>query len=472
MRGRRKISRYSPSCTLALALVAAGCGGGGDGGGATTGGEAQAGGTLVFAGAADPVVLDGALVSDGESLRVIDQIFEGLVALAPGTTEIVPALADELGSEPGWSRLDVQPPLGREVPRRRAVQRGGRLLQLQPLVQLHGVVPEPAAPATTGRPCSAGSQRRTARDAPTDSLYKSCEATDDTTVVLNLTQASSSFLGALVAAGVRDAEPDGDAEVRRRRGHGRRGRHVPPDRQVRRPSTRRAPARSSSSRGRSATSSCSSATTTTGARRRSSTSVIFQPIADNAARLQALQTGEIQGYDLVEPAGRRRRSSGDSSLKVLDRPAFNVAYVAINQVDPADRPTRGAPGRRLRPRPCGASSRRSTPAAARWRTSSCRRRSCGYVEERPEVHVQPREGEAAPPAGGAARFRSRWSSGTRRTSRVRTCRTRQRNFQAFAASLEKSGFKVIAEERSVAARLRVPRPVGHGRGPQPDRLDG
>ena len=31
--------------------------------------------------------------------------------------------------------------------------------------------------------------------------------------------------------------------------------------------------------------------------------VIFRPIADNAARLQALQTGEIQGYDLVDPAG-------------------------------------------------------------------------------------------------------------------------------------------------------------------------
>ena len=29
--------------------------------------------------------------------------------------------------------------------------------------------------------------------------------------------------------------------------------------------------------------------------------LIFKPIADNAARLQALQNGEIQGYDLVEP---------------------------------------------------------------------------------------------------------------------------------------------------------------------------
>ena len=66
-----------------LALVASGCGGDDEGEGAgagttaeeTDGGEAS-GGTLVFASSADPVVLDGALVSDGESLRVIDQIYD------------------------------------------------------------------------------------------------------------------------------------------------------------------------------------------------------------------------------------------------------------------------------------------------------------------------------------------------------------------------------------------------------------
>ena len=55
--------------------------------------HSKAGGTLVFAGASDPVVLDGPLVSDGESLRPIDQIFEGLVGLKPGTTQVVPKLA-------------------------------------------------------------------------------------------------------------------------------------------------------------------------------------------------------------------------------------------------------------------------------------------------------------------------------------------------------------------------------------------
>ncbi len=66
--------------------------------------------------------------------------------------------------------------------------------------------------------------------------------------------------------------------------------------------------------------------------------MIFRAIPDNAARLQALQTGEIQGYDLVEPQDIPTVQK-DSKLKVLDRPAFNVAYVTINQaVKPFDNP--------------------------------------------------------------------------------------------------------------------------------------
>src|SRR5881392_25301 len=60
---------------------------------AGTAGGASKGGTMVFAGASDPTYLDPALVSDGESFRVTEQIFEGLVRLKPGTTQIVPALA-------------------------------------------------------------------------------------------------------------------------------------------------------------------------------------------------------------------------------------------------------------------------------------------------------------------------------------------------------------------------------------------
>src|SRR5262249_37317481 len=51
------------------------------------------GGAGVFGAASGPVLRAGALVSDGESLRPINQMFEGLVGLKPGTTDLVPLLA-------------------------------------------------------------------------------------------------------------------------------------------------------------------------------------------------------------------------------------------------------------------------------------------------------------------------------------------------------------------------------------------
>ena len=65
----------------------------------TAGGASQASDTLVFAGAADPTYLDPALVSDGESFRVTEQIFQSLVELKPGTTTIRPALATKWTSK-------------------------------------------------------------------------------------------------------------------------------------------------------------------------------------------------------------------------------------------------------------------------------------------------------------------------------------------------------------------------------------
>ena len=51
--------------------------------------------TFVFAASSDPLMLDPALASDGETFRVARQMFEGLVGAAPGTTDVEPLLATE-----------------------------------------------------------------------------------------------------------------------------------------------------------------------------------------------------------------------------------------------------------------------------------------------------------------------------------------------------------------------------------------
>lgn len=68
-------------------LLTAGCGGS-----KSTGGAAN---VLVFAQGSDPRGLDPAYVDDGESAKIITQVFEGLVRYKPGSTEIQPLLATE-----------------------------------------------------------------------------------------------------------------------------------------------------------------------------------------------------------------------------------------------------------------------------------------------------------------------------------------------------------------------------------------
>src|SRR5205085_2472948 len=57
--------------------------------------------------------------------------------------------------------------------------------------------------------------------------------------------------------------------------------------------------------------------------------VIIQPISNNTARVQALQSGEVNGADLIQPTDIPTIKK-NKNLKLLNRPSFNVAYVTIN----------------------------------------------------------------------------------------------------------------------------------------------
>jgi peptide/nickel transport system substrate-binding protein len=80
---------------LALgAAVLAGCGGTTGTGTGTTGGTTTANDTFTYAQGADPRGLDPALVDDGESSKIIVNIYEGLLKYAPDSTKVEPSLAE------------------------------------------------------------------------------------------------------------------------------------------------------------------------------------------------------------------------------------------------------------------------------------------------------------------------------------------------------------------------------------------
>jgi peptide/nickel transport system substrate-binding protein len=58
--------------------------------------------------------------------------------------------------------------------------------------------------------------------------------------------------------------------------------------------------------------------------------IIYVPISDEAARLQALQSGEVQAYDNVGPQSFSTIRK-NSKFKLFIRPPTSVGYVGINQ---------------------------------------------------------------------------------------------------------------------------------------------
>ncbi|MDQ1168333.1 ABC-type transport system substrate-binding protein [Microbacterium proteolyticum] len=61
--------------------------------------------------------------------------------------------------------------------------------------------------------------------------------------------------------------------------------------------------------------------------------VIFRVIGDTTARRQALESGSIDGYDLVAPADLGALEGAGYTL--VNRDPFNILYLGMNQADPA-----------------------------------------------------------------------------------------------------------------------------------------
>jgi peptide/nickel transport system substrate-binding protein len=312
---------------LTFALVAASCGGDDD--------EAGEGGTLVFAGAADPVVIDGALVSDGESIRVITQIFETLVGLKAGTTEVEPVLAESYEVSDDATRFTFNIRDGVKFHDGTDLDAAAVCFNFDRWYNFKG--PLQSASASYYWQAFFGGYKNNESEDLSPSLYKSCTTPDPMTAVITLTKPSASMLAALTQQAFSIASPEALRQYNADQGTldeetgfrptGTFGTEHPigtgpfkfeswtrEDRLVL--------TRNDDYWGEKA----------------KLEQVIIRPIADNAARLQALQNDEIQGYDLVEPQDVPT-IEGDDNLKVLERPAFNVAYVTINHaMKPMDNP--------------------------------------------------------------------------------------------------------------------------------------
>jgi peptide/nickel transport system substrate-binding protein len=291
--------------------------------------KAGAGGTMVYAGASDPTYLDPAVVSDGESFRVTKQIFEGLVDLKPGTTTVIPKLAKS------WS-----------------VSKNGKVwtFNLRKGIKFHDGTPFNAsavcfnfnrwynfsgpfqdASATYYYQTVFQGFKKNESSTLGAPLYSGCKAKNATTAIVTLTKRNGPFLSSLVLSAFSMQSPtaikkyDGNSAtisngVFRPTGSYAfehptgTGPYVFGGWNVKEKVTLN---RNEKYWGKKA----------------KLKTIIIRPISDNSARTQALQTGDIDMMDLLQPQDVPTVSS-NSNLKVLNRPSFNVAYVTINQSKP------------------------------------------------------------------------------------------------------------------------------------------
>ena len=288
--------------------------------------------TFVVGAEGDPILLDGSLVSDGTSLRVSYQIFEGLVRNKQGTLKIEPALAASYkASKNGlaWTfmlRKGVKFTDG--TPFNSAAVCANFTRWWYRPAELQGddisyywntVFGGYAKPAPGG-------------NGPDKSLYRGCKTAGPNVVRILLTRRSSSFLGALALANFAIASPTALKKYQADAGT------VGADGQFR-------PTGTFATQNPIGTGPYKLASWKIGDKlvlvrndnywgpKAKTKTIIIRPITDTTARVQALQTGEIDYANNLTPQDAAV-VKGNSALKVLYRPAFNVGYVGINQKFP------------------------------------------------------------------------------------------------------------------------------------------
>lgn len=292
-----------------------------NGGGGDSGGDVDS--TFVFGASGDPSSLDPAFASDGESFRISRQIFEGLVGVEPGTADPAPALAESWEqSEDGLSytfalKEGVTFHDGSEFNAEAVCFNFDRqnnftgIAQSESLSYYWGKIMRGYADTGT-------------------SIYGGCEASSPTEATITLTEPFAGFIPALSLPAFAIQSPTALEQYAADDVGGTSEAPTLSEYATAHP-TGTGPFRFDSwEPGAEAT---LSAYDDYWGEQGQVTEIIFRVIGDTTARRQALESGSIDGYDLVAPADLGALE--DAGYTLVNRDPFNILYLAMNQADPA-----------------------------------------------------------------------------------------------------------------------------------------
>ena len=405
--------------------------------------KASASDTLVFGSSADPVVLDSPLTSDGESSRVQIQIYETLVGQKPGTTTLVPKLATSWKNSNGGKTWTFQLRKGVKFTDGTPFNAGAVCANFNRWYNFKGAQASSSASYYWNVVFGGFKHPGAGYPGPAKSLFRGCSTKGQYTAVIKIKRPFGPFLGAMTLTPFAMQSPTAMKKYGADKGKLTKDGVYQPTGQYGVPggvAVGTGPymlqewkvgdhltlVRNDHYWGKKAL-----------LRR-----IIFRPIADNAARLQALQTGEIQGYDNVEPQDVKTVQK-NKNLKVVNRPSFNVGYVTINEaIKPFDNVlVRKAVAYGLdKAGVVGSFYAGRAVVGKEFQPPSV----LGYSNSVPTYPYNPTKAKALLKQAGLTLpvpVEFWWPSDVSRPYMPNP----KNNFEAFAASLEKSGFKVTAK---------------------------
>ncbi|MEV4758910.1 ABC transporter substrate-binding protein [Micromonospora sp. NPDC049559] len=290
-------------------------------------GGAKTGGTFIFAGAGDPKNFDPIFNDDGESLRVIRQVYETLVTHKPGTAEVTGGLAESWEHDSTGKVWTFHLRKGVKFQDGTAFNAAAVCFNFDRWYNMKGSAAQSQMIYYTD---VFGGFAKNEAETAGKSIYEKCEAKDDATAVLTLNTYKGAFPGAFALTSLSIASPEAlkkyDADKVVQNGDSFEYSAFANEHPVGTgPFTFGGwdKAKGEITLNRYAD---------YWGEKAKVDKTIIKIIKDETTRKQELRAGTVQGIDFPAPADQKALAG--EGFQVLPRPAFNILYLGINEKNP------------------------------------------------------------------------------------------------------------------------------------------
>jgi peptide/nickel transport system substrate-binding protein len=286
------------------------------------------GGTMIFGAAGNPKLFDPIFNDEGETFRITRQIFDTLIQNKPGTADLEPSLAEKWEPSNDGKTWTFSLKQGVKFSDGTPFDATAVCFNFDRWYNMKGAAAQ--SQMIYYADVFGGFAKNESTDY-SDPVYKSCEAKDPATAVVNLNKAKGAFPAAFTLPSFAMQSP---AALKQYKADEvtQSGDSFTYSEYANKHPVGTGPFKFDGwDQGKGEITLSKNDTSPTQTAKLDK--LIFKVIPDENARKQALKAGDIQGYDYPAPADYGLlRNEGE---QVLVRPPFNVLYLGINQSGPA-----------------------------------------------------------------------------------------------------------------------------------------